>query len=210
MGLTVKDNGGGDYELIPAATYIATSFILVDLGTHHEEYQGTPKTNQKIYIGWELNDTDSQGRPYTIGKFYTASLGQKANLRKDLIAWRGRDFTPDELDAFHLKNILGKSCSIGIIHKKVGEYDKARISSIQALPKGTPSYAAVNQPLVFDLDEFNSALYEKLPSFLKDEIKESIEYKAMVESGFVVADQEAPADNSFSANDLLTEDDIPF
>lgn len=210
MGLTVRDNGGSDFELIPEATYIATSYILVDLGTHEYEYMGNSGTRPQVYIGWELNDTDSQGRPFTIGKYYTASLGKKANLRKDLEAWRGRAFTEAELEGFHLKNILGKSCSIGIIHKEVGENKKARISSIQALPKGTPPYVPANKPIIFDLDEFNSELFASFPDFLKNTIKESAEYKAMVEAGFIAPDTPAPADSSFSTDELLTEDDIPF
>jgi hypothetical protein len=210
MGLTVKDNGGGDFELIPAATYIATSYALIDLGTHDYEYKGDVGTHQKVYIGWELNDTDTNGKPYTIGKYYTASLGSKATLRKDLIAWRGRDFTESELSEFHLQNILGKSCSLGVIHKKSGEYDRARISSIQALPKGTPPYAAVNHSITFDMDNFDPELYTKLPKFLKEMIKESHEYKALVDAGFVEAEDEEAPPSKFSNEDLLTEDDIPF
>jgi hypothetical protein len=210
MGLTVRDNGGGDYELIPEATYIATSYLIADLGTHEYEYMGNSGTKQQVYVGWELNDTDSQGRPFTIGKYYTASLGKKANLRKDLEAWRGRAFTDSELEGFHLHNIMGKSCSIGIIHKEAGEYKKARISSIQALPKGTNAYQPVNKLIIFDLDEFNSDIFAGFPDFLKSTIKESAEYKAMVAAGFIAPESEAPANSSFSSDEFLTEDDIPF
>ncbi len=210
MGLTVRDNGCGDFELIPEATYIATSYLIVDLGTHEYEYMGNAGQKQQVYIGWELNDTDSQGRPFTTGKYYTASLGKKANLRKDLEAWRGRAFTDSELEGFHLHNIMGKSCSIGIIHKEAGEYKKARVSSIQALPKGTAAYQPANKPIIFDLDDFNSEVFATFPDFLKNTIKESAEYKAMVAAGFIAPDQDAPADNGFSTDELLTEDDIPF
>jgi hypothetical protein len=207
MGLTVKDNGGGDFELIPEATYIATSSMLIDLGTHDYEYMGNSGTKKQIYIGWELDACDSQGKPFVIGKYYTASLGKKANLRKDLEAWRGRAFTDEELSGFQLINILGKSCSIGIIHKEAGEYKKPRISSIQALPKGVPPHKVLNQPTVFDMDDWNTTIYEGLPDFLKTTIKESSEYKAMVEDG-LITDTLAEGPSPFPAD--MPEEDIAF
>jgi hypothetical protein len=208
MALVVKDNGGGEYELIPEATYIATSYMLIDLGTHEYEYMGNTGVKQQVYVGWELNDTDTQGKPFTTGKYYTASLGKKANLRKDLEAWRGRAFTDEELAGFELKNIMGKSCSIGIIHKEAGEYKKARVSSIQALPKGTSGYSPVNKPIVFDMDEFNTEVFASFPDFLKNTIKESAEYKALVGQGYINEESQLPPDGMFPAD--MPDEDIAF
>jgi hypothetical protein len=34
------------------------------------------------------------------------------------VAWRGREFTPEELKGFHLKNILGAWCMISVVHNE--------------------------------------------------------------------------------------------
>jgi hypothetical protein len=49
-----------------------------------------------------------------IAKQFTLSLNEKANLRADLASWRGRDFTPEEIRGFDLKNILGHWAMISV------------------------------------------------------------------------------------------------
>jgi hypothetical protein len=62
-----------------------------------------------------LSQIRGAGKPFTVSKFYTASLGEKANLRADLKNWRGRDFTDEELAGFEAKNILGKPCMLSVV-----------------------------------------------------------------------------------------------
>ena len=119
MSLTVKETGEGFKQVAPG-TYPARCIKVIDLGTQHGEYQGKPTTKQQIMVTWELpteliEEGDFAGQPYAVSKFYTASLGEKANLRKDLEAWRGRAFTETELAGFDVKAILGKSCMVTII-----------------------------------------------------------------------------------------------
>jgi hypothetical protein len=81
----------------PAGTYVARCFMVIDLGEQWSVYQDQPgRWSPKIHIAWELAarpaDTvgpdDAQGlRPDVVGKDYTLSQGDKANLRKDLETW---------------------------------------------------------------------------------------------------------------------------
>lgn len=215
MGFILADNGGGDFELIPEATYIATCVLLADLGTQPNTHpQGNGGDLEKLYIGFELNSCDSKGAPYTIGDAYTAAFGQKANLRKILEAWRGRVFTEEELKGFDIRNVLGKSCSIGILHKPGKEAGKkfAKIGSVQALPSGVPAYKSSITPWTFSINEFIQSDFERLPAFAKRVLKDSYEYQQLLKEGHI---QEQPSsqtspESGFSSEDLLTEDDIPF
>lgn len=218
MGFILTDNGGGDFEMIPEATYIATCVLLADLGTQPNTHpQGNGGDLEKLYVGFELNSCDSKGVPFTIGDSYTAAFSQKANLRKILEAWRGRVFTEDELRAFDIRNVLGKSCSIGILHKPGKEAGKKfpRIGSVQALPGGVPAYVPSVTPWTFSVNDFNQADYDRLPAFAKRVLKDSYEYKKLLAEGHVKEEQtasdavDAPR-AAFSSEDLLTEDDIPF
>ena len=82
------------------------------------EYGGKEKQQHKIRIAWELFGEDEEGNqltvdvdgrqmPMTISKSYTVSLHEKSSLRKDLAAWRGRDFTDEEAKAFDVSRLIG-------------------------------------------------------------------------------------------------------
>jgi hypothetical protein len=109
MGRYANDTGGGDFQHAPIGTHAARCIRLIDLGTQQGEWQGKPTFKNQVLVMWELPDElmeaqdDGQPRPFIVSKFYTNSLSEKANLRKDLTTWRGRDFTDDELDRFDLQ-----------------------------------------------------------------------------------------------------------
>ena len=144
------DSGGGDFEQPPVGTHVSRCVKMIDIGTQRGEYQGKATSKRQCIIGWELptelmSDGDYAGKPFIVSRFYTASLGEKANLRKDLANWRGRDFTDQELQGFESKNILDKTCLLSLTQNDKG---KTRITGVMALPKGTQVPARVN-PLVY-------------------------------------------------------------
>ena len=77
----------------------------------------------------------ADGRPFEIAPYYTASLHEKAKLRKDLESWRGRAFTPDELKSFDLEKLIGVNCQIQVVHNKSGEKTYANVAAIVPLSK---------------------------------------------------------------------------
>lgn len=172
MSLTVSGNqgGGGSFEICPAGTYAARCYQIIDLGHQTVEWQGTAKVVPKVRITWEVNEQMSDGRPYSISKEYTASIGPKSNLRKDLEAWRGRPFTEDELRAFSLENVLGAPCFIGIAHVQKGEKTFANINSIMALPKGMDCPELTNAKVKFEIDNFDETVFESLSEYVRKKI----------------------------------------
>ena len=179
MSLTVNGSSASTIAQIPEGTYLAVCNLLVDLGQQYNE--AFKNSARKVMIGWEIPDEtielDDGIHSRTITKRYTASLNEKSNLRQDLAAWRGRDFTPAELDAFDLRNIVGTSCFINIIHRE-GSNGKtyANISSIMALPKGTPKGRLSENAIVFDLDTASIEDVDSLPKWIADIVKQSSTY----------------------------------
>jgi len=170
MSLKISDQGG-DFEKCPAGVVPAWCVSVVDLGTQNSEAYGVQK---KVWILFETpGKTMSDGRPFGVSRFYTASLNEKASLRKDLEGWRGRAFTQEELDAFDLKKILGKSCLINVVHN---DKDKVGIAAIMPLPKEMTIGPRTNDLLWFDVDEFDSVAFEKIPEGIQKIIKSSFEY----------------------------------
>jgi hypothetical protein len=159
MSIIAKPNDGKEFAKLPlpeAGTVQAVCCAVWDLGLQLSNFKnedGSNKYQHKVIIAWEIaekiNQPDSEyhGKPYMMNKKYTLSLGEKANLRKDLDSWRGKPFTEDELkNGFDLEKLIGVNCFIGIKH----EADRndaskvyANVTAILPLPKNTPKIEAV-------------------------------------------------------------------
>lgn len=174
--MIVRENGSGDFESPEPGTYAARCFKLIDLGTQTDNYEGKETIHRKVIISWELESLMKDGRPFAQSSFYTASLGKKANLRRDLESWRGKEFTEEEAKGFNLKVLLGAPCMLSVIHNAAG---KSRVKGVLKVPKGMVVPPAVNPVLYFNLDEFNEEVFNGLPDFFKKQIVRSPEYQKL-------------------------------
>lgn len=184
--MIVKGSNNSDYQQVEPGTYLARCIKVIDIGTHESEFQGKPVSRRQVVLEWELpteevTQGEAAGRPLTIRKFYTASLGDKANLRHDLVTWRGRDFTPEELAGFDLGNILGIPCMLTVTETETG---RRKVSGVAKLPKGMEAPAQINPSILFDLDDFDSGIFADLSDWFKETISQSPEYQALSDGGF--------------------------
>jgi hypothetical protein len=189
MGLKVTDDGGGDFKDVEPGTHPARCVRIIDLGTQHGEYEGKATVRKQILISWELpTELMDDGRPFMVSKFYTASLGEKANLRKDLEAWRGRAFTDEERAGFDVKSILGVASMLSVVAKPTGK--GVKVGSVMKLPKGMELPPATNPLVSFDIDDWSEVVFVGLSDGIKKIIMASDEYKAR--TGEVVTADGAP------------------
>lgn len=183
MGIYVSDTGGGsDFTPVPEGTHIAVCDMVVDLGKQKTTYMGDTTVKPQVYIRWQIPAertewTDGDGvkheGPMVIGKTYTASLGEKANLRKDLQAWRGKTFTEEELRKFDISKLLGVAATITVTHKPKesgGVY--ANVTSVGGLPKGMPRPEVEGDPLIYGDEDRGS--FDKLPKWLREKIEQQV------------------------------------
>ena len=198
------DSGGKEFEQAAAGNHVARCIGMIDIGTHESEYQGKTTYARKIVLRFELpNEVMAEGeyagKPFIVGKYYTASLSEKANLRKDLESWRGRPFTEEELMGFDSKNVLDKPCMVNVVHT---EKKKAKIASIAPIPKGMAVPPRVNDILYLSLDrnEFKREVFDGLSDYWKGEIMKSPEWAEL---------QDRPAAKPARHFDDMA-DDIPF
>jgi len=204
MSLTVKETS--NYVPPPAGTHYGRCFGVVDLGTQPSDMYG-PKP--RIMLMWELpnerveyeEDGKKKERPQTISKEYGASLGTKADLRKHLDAWRGKPFSKEELEGFHLPNIIGAPCVITIQHKpKAAGGISAKVVAVAAVPKGTIVPDLFHKKVAFDIQDGNeSDSFKALPEWVQKKVSNCLEWNG-----------EAPAthDPVEPADDVET--DVPF
>ncbi len=198
--MKVSDKGGSDFKTVEAGTYVARCYRLIDLGTQQGDYQGTPTLKREIVLGWEFpTELMDDGKPFITSAFFTASLGEKANLRKFLASWRGKDFTPEELLGFEMKNLLGVPCTLNMITNKKG---KVVVGGVTPLMKGMTVDKQINPTVFFSLDdgEFDPEVFNSLVDFFKTKIMASPEFKALHGDSPEVSEPEAGSN----------EDEIPF
>ena len=218
MAFIAVDNGGGNFKTVPAGVFIGRCYELIDLGTQVNEtglYAG--KSNHRIKIGFELFgeeddgtpltiDVDGKTMPLTITKDYTVSLHEKANLRKELEAWRGRPFSDEEAAGFDVSKLLGAYAMINITHKTNTQGKvRANISGLSPLPSALRAAkpAPVHANRIFDLDNPDMDIYNSFYEYLQQTIAKSPEWKKY--QG-MPTDQSAPFPDEAGQFD----GDIPF
>ena len=124
MSIVVKETGGGFERQLPeAGMHHAVCSKVFDLGLQLETYNSETSQKHKGLVVWELDETIKDesseyfGKRLLVQKEYTLSLNEKATLRADLEAWRGREFTEEELQGFDIEKLLTVQCQLNIVHK---------------------------------------------------------------------------------------------
>ena len=190
MGFVASDAGGsGNFKRVPAGVHIGRCFSLIDLGTQHTEGQYGVKLQHKIRIGWELFgedenggplviDVDGKEMPLTISKSYTVSLHEKSSLRKDLAAWRGKDFTEDEAKSFDVSKLVGAYGMVNVTTSETNGKTYSNVAGLTPLPAALKNAkpVAVHEHVLFDLDRPDMAIFNSFHEKLQEAIKRSPEW----------------------------------
>jgi len=168
---------GGTFTPAPEGTHGARLLQVIDLGTQDGIYG--PKRN--LMVTFELpSKLMEDGRPYTITAWYTASLNRMGNLRGDLTSWLGRELTGEEIQNFSWKIFSNTPCLVTITHKTndTGE-TRAKVQSITAVPEGMDVAPLVGELLIFDLENFDEAVFAKISEGIKAIIEKSPQHQAL-------------------------------
>ncbi len=149
MGLVVKDTGS-NFEMPSPGIHQAVCIGYFDIGLQPGFGNGAPK--EKVIVMFELDQRltkgDFAGQRFLQSKEYTQSLGDKANLRKDLESWRGHAFTEEQLQGFDMDNIIGKNCMLNLVHA-ISATGKERMD-ITAIMKPMEGYTPMVRELPAD------------------------------------------------------------
>jgi hypothetical protein len=150
----------GDFVQPPIGTFPGRCFRMIDLGTRKRDFTkgGITKSTlqRRVMLDFELptelmETGEHVGEPFTVAAFYTMSLGEKANLRKDLVNWRGRPFTPEELEGFEETKLLGAPAMLSLTRGEKSE--RVNITSIVRLPKSMECPPLVNTLMYISLEK---------------------------------------------------------
>lgn len=209
MAIMATNTGGGDFTITPTGNHRGVCTMVVDLGNQRVQSQMYgEKIKHQVYVAWELPDeqiewTDKDGNartgPMRIGKTYTVSLHENANLRADLESWRGQPFTETELDGFDISKLAGVPALINVTHKASGNGKTyANVTAVTPLPKGMEKPTPANGSIVYDAD--NIASFDSLAEWLQKKIQDQI----------VQREDDPPEQRPYNLADEIDADSVPF
>lgn len=212
----IASASGGHFTPVPAGMYLARCYRIIDLGTQTSEYQGKINQQHKVTMGFEVHGEDPNGKPLraetgpmVISKTYTLSLNEKASLRSDLVSWRGRDFTAEEVRGFDLKNVLGVWGMISVATSEREGRQYSNITSINPIPlqikkAGLPE--GENDLLYWTIQSGDLADFERLGKGIQEKIRKAPEFQQRFQQKESSVAQNEELSSAFK--DL--DDDIPF
>jgi hypothetical protein len=125
-------------------------------------------------------------------------------LRKDLSAWRGRDFTAEELKAFDVSKLVGAYSMLNVTVSETNGKTYSNVAGISPLHKSMEKPAPVHKNQLFDLDDVDMGVFNTFHESLQDYIKESPEWGVFVNA----KNGSEPANIGAGFDDM--PDDIPF
>jgi hypothetical protein len=194
---------------VPTGNHLARCYRIIDLGTQRTNFKGVPGKSPKLIVQWEVHGQDddgyemvtSKGEPMSISKTYTASLNENSNFYSDVLSWRNKPFTKEELDpkiGFELETLLGTWCMLTVIHSESNDKVYANVDKITPVPlivkkNGLPPQ--YNEAKIFYIKKPDMKLFETFSDFLKNKIAASIEWEKQ---------------NVDPKQGIEEDDDIPF
>ena len=160
MPIVVSAGESRTFTPAPQGLHQAVCVDVIDMGVLEVTYGGKTKKQRKIRLAWQIDEDMDDGKPFLVQKRYTASLHEKATLRKELESWRGKPFTDDELAAFDMERLLGVNCQLNIQHTVKGGETYANVVSIVPLGKNMPKIDGRDYVRMQDREGYVEAQHE--------------------------------------------------
>lgn len=188
MSLKAKRKAVSTIPPMDGGTYMAVCVAVIDLG---EQYKQFEKQKQGKYaeecmfifeIPSERVEVDGEDKPrWLSSRRFTVSLHERAALYQMLTSWRGKALTDAELDpqgeGFDLMQMAGVPAMLSVTIAEKDDGSKFnRIEAVTGFPKGIPAPQPENEILIFDADEPDMAVLDKLPEWIQNIIRKSTQF----------------------------------
>lgn len=133
MAIVVKEPDQKEFEHPEDGQYLGVIADVIDLGEVETGFGVKPR----VRIVYLLDANDSEGNPFRVVSTYTASLHEKANLRKALKSILGADVSGQ----FDLEELLGINNQLVVTTTQKDDKIYTNIVAILKAPKGSPRMA---------------------------------------------------------------------
>lgn len=180
-----KTGGGKKYDPVEAGNYPARVAGILELGMQAQRpYKGQEKPpRNEIMITYELvgeflkddDGNDMEDKPRHISEtmgFFSLS----ADMAKSTKRYKALD--PNGEFKGDFSKLIGTPCTVTVIHNKAMNGNiYANISAVTPPMKGMTLPDLKNPPRVFDRSNPDMEVWEALPKWIQDKIKEGLDFK---------------------------------
>jgi hypothetical protein len=190
MALNAKNAGGGEknfieQDLIDIGNYPARLVQIIDLGVQPQRpFQGKDKPPiQEIMYTYELvdsfmkdedgNELEDKPRWVSENMPFHGLYAENAKSTK-----RYNAFDPTGAFDGDVTKAIGMALNVAMVHNPKGEKVYANIGGVSPMrAKDAEKCTALKNPTkVFDLDNPDMDVFNKLPKWVQDKIKENLQY----------------------------------
>jgi hypothetical protein len=134
MSIKIKGNNG-NFDPCPEFTGKAVCVDVTPLRKQQSQYG----ERDVFKIVFEVDATKEDGsRPCVWSHNFTPSLNEKANFRKFLRAWFGRDLMESEMAEFDTETLIGKPAQLVVVHEHKEGQVYANIAACTPDKSGAP------------------------------------------------------------------------
>ena len=159
MPIIATSKSDAPREMPEADLHNALCVFVEDVGWQKNHFDPEKPAQHKVLVFWELQAKMTDGKPFMLSKRYTLSLHEKATLRHDLEAWRGKPFTEEEMDGFDIEKLIGVQCRLVVVHKATKQGGtRAEVSTIMKADPNAKMQRVNTTPPKWIEDERSRAL----------------------------------------------------
>jgi hypothetical protein len=131
MAIVININSGKDFEPVSEGVHAAVLAAVVDKGIQPTAFGD----KHKVMFVWLTDEADEDGKTKFVFQSFTASLHEKAGLRKAVKAIRGKDIDGQDFD---IESLVGSQNQLVIQHNEAANGKVyANVSAILKAKPGT-------------------------------------------------------------------------
>lgn len=175
--MKIKDRVKPKVPTVDPGVYMAVCVGVIDLGEQYSELY--KNFSNKVQIVWDLPtetiEVDGKQEPKQLSKEFAVATKSGCKLRSSIESWLGKKMDDEAFSEFDLFDLIGRSCQLNVLNSESGEY--SNVESVIPVPKGMPALTSDTPPIRWDMDDWDDAVFEKLPEWVKDKIKKSTQYQ---------------------------------
>ena len=195
--MKIKDRAKPKTPPVEPGVYMAVCVGVVDLG---EQYSEAFKSySNKVKFVWALPgetiEMDGKTEERQLSREFAVATKKNSKLRTFLSGWNSKNYSDEEFMELDLFDQIGKACQLNVVLNDTGEY--ANVDSIMPIPKGFPSPVSKTAFFTWDMENWNDAVFEKLPEWTQEQIKKSTQYQKNHAPETAVEVKEAPKEAPF-------------
>lgn len=175
--MKIKDRVKPKTPPVAPGVYMAVCVGVVDLGEQYSELY--KNYSNKLKFVWALPsetiEVDGKQEERQLSREFSVATKVTSKLRSFLSSWNSKTYSDEEYLELDIMGQIGKPCMLNVVLNESGEY--ANVDSIMPIPNGIPVPVSKTPFFTWDMDQWDDAAFEKLPTFIQEQIKKSTQYQ---------------------------------